>query len=369
MTEMANLHDQAMELADRAFVARRRGDAEGSRRLLAQALELELAAANLVRDDTSAEPTRSVLYRSAASLAMDVEEFRLAERLIATALAGEPPQEIANELHDLLTEAAFLLRLKQRNIEIEPGELHLSIAGNAVGYGIALSDVFIDRVKDMERILYRTAERLLGHLFRERGAPKREIQDAYSLYLSAPRAGSFEVTLRLGRQLELPGLDFSVQVIDEVMECFTLLTEAQEDRLRQKIPQEAYFQNFVGLAKRVSPDGDRVSLVGLASFKKGKQVKLAISKRQKEILPTGKPLAPPEEAGLVTVTGRLLLADARKPLGRIQLVEESGTSHPVAVPEGMMSDIVRPLWDDVVTVTGVRKGKTVRLRDILRAND
>jgi len=300
---------------------------------------------------------------------MEVQDYRLAERLIATALGGEPPSEIASELYDLLTHASFQRRLKERKIGLEPGELHLSLAGNAIGYGIALSEVLIDRIKDMERILYRTVERLLGHEFRERGAPKRDIQNVYSLYISAPRAGSFEVTMRLGRQMELPGLDFSEQIIDEVMECFMLLQVAQEERLRERIPQEPYYRNFLGLAERIAPDGDRVSLVGLTSLRQGKEVKLAISRKQKDISPILKALTLREEAKLVTVTGRLLLADARKPLGKIQLVEESGAAHPIAVPEGMMNDIVRPLWEDVVTVTGIRKGKIVHLREITRVVD
>jgi hypothetical protein len=369
MKEITQLHDKAMDLADQAFLAKRRGDVPQSRDLYTQALALELKAADLLRDQSSAEPSRSVLYRSAASLAIDVEDFRLAEKLIATALAGEPPPEIEAELHDLLTQASFQRSLRELRIELEPGELQLSIAGNAVGLGIALSEVFIDRVKDMERILFRTVERLLGHDFRERGLPKRQIQEAYSLYLGAPRSGSFEVTLRLGRQMELPGLDLSAQVIGEVMDCFTLFSQAQEDRLKQRIPQESYYNNFIGLAKRIAPDGERVSVVGLTSLMRGAQVNLAITRKQKDIAPMAKIITPAEETRLVKVTGRLLLADARKPLGKIQLVEESGLSHPVSIPEGMMNDIVRPLWDDVVTVTGIRKGRIVHLKEIVRARE
>jgi len=367
MTEITKLHDEAMDLADRAFLAKRRGDGPQSRDLYAQALALEIKAADLLRDQPSAEPSRSILYRSAASLAIDVENFRLADRLIATALSGEPPPEIEAELHDLLTQASFQRHLRERRIELQPGELQLSIAGNAVGQGIALSEVFVDRVKDIERVLFRTLERLLGCDFRERGAPRRDMQEAYSLYVSTPRPGSFEVTLRLGRQMELPGLDFSNQAIGEVMDCFTLLSQDREDRLREKIPQEPYYNNFIGLAKRIAPDGERVSVVGLTSLIRGNRVNLAMVRKQKEIAPITKIITPAEEVGIVEVTGRLLLADARKPLGKIQLVEESGLSHIVSVPEGMMNDIVRPLWDDLVTVTGIRKGKTVHLKEIVRA--
>ena len=48
------------------------------------------------------EPSRSVLLRSAASLAFECHELREAERLASQALGGEPPSEIAQELRELL---------------------------------------------------------------------------------------------------------------------------------------------------------------------------------------------------------------------------------------------------------------------------
>ena len=46
-------------------------------------------------------------YRSAASLALQCQQFREAERLIATALSGNPPVEIAEELRELLEKRYF----------------------------------------------------------------------------------------------------------------------------------------------------------------------------------------------------------------------------------------------------------------------
>jgi hypothetical protein len=34
------------------------------------------------------------------------------------------------------------------------------------------------------------------------------------------------------------------------------------------------------------------------------------------------------------------------------------------VPDGMMSDIVKPLWEEEVTVIGVQKGKKIHLMQI-----
>ena len=74
----------------------------GAKAKFQKALDYECLSAESLFNDYHAEPIRSVLYRSAASLALICEEYREAERLIATALCGDPPDEIANELRVLL---------------------------------------------------------------------------------------------------------------------------------------------------------------------------------------------------------------------------------------------------------------------------
>ena len=66
----------------------------------------------------------------------------------------------------------------------------------------------------------------------------------------------------------------------------------------------------------------------------------------------------------MTVTGRLLFADERRNTHIIRLIEDNGTEYKISVPPGMMSDIVKPLWRDRVTVIGVQKRKTIFLQDI-----
>lgn len=103
--QMSNvLHQEAMDLAESALIAKLRVDLAQENQLLRQAFEKEAQAAALIAHDLSAEPTRSVLHRSAASLAIECGEFQVAERLIMTALTGNPPQEIAAELKDLFVQ-------------------------------------------------------------------------------------------------------------------------------------------------------------------------------------------------------------------------------------------------------------------------
>ncbi len=95
------LHDKAMEIAQAAFVARMQGELENVKPLSCQAFEYERKAAMLLLNDYDVEPTRSVLFRSAASLALNFENYREAERMIALGLLGNPPQEILEELRAL----------------------------------------------------------------------------------------------------------------------------------------------------------------------------------------------------------------------------------------------------------------------------
>jgi gamma-glutamyltranspeptidase len=83
MSQIQELHKQAMDLAEAGFTVKVRGGLAQAIQLYQQALDKESQAASLIADKLDAEPTRSVLHRSAASLAIDCGEFRTAERLIA----------------------------------------------------------------------------------------------------------------------------------------------------------------------------------------------------------------------------------------------------------------------------------------------
>jgi hypothetical protein len=123
MSQIQTLHQQAMDLAEAAAVARLRGAIEQATQLTRQAFELETQTANLIAGVLDAEPTRSVLHRSAASLAIECGELRAAERLIATALSGSPPPEIAEELKDLFIQINLSQYLKRQGIDMDINEL------------------------------------------------------------------------------------------------------------------------------------------------------------------------------------------------------------------------------------------------------
>ena len=377
MTDIKLIHRQAMEQSDLALVARMRGDEQAAVNHVVTAYELEAKAANALTHQTGAEPTRSVLFRSAATLARDCGRFSEAEKLIYKALSGEPPADIAGELQDLLEQVNFHRHLELRGIQLADEEIQMAITGNSVGFGMAPTDVFLSRVRSTENLLYRTAERQQKRPYRDRGRRDGQLAQDMELYMSVPRAACFAVTFRVGGSLQqsLPGLSPGETVIDELLDCLQLYTQHQEAQLKERISEDAYYRNFVSLARTLQPDGAKVNMVGFTTVRRGTTKQVAMTEASDDAPPlTAQDVMPEQgkkakpDAELVELRGELLIANATKKSGKqsgeIEIVTSGNVRVKVVVPPGMMSDIVKPLWESEVQVTGTRKGKKVHLMQI-----
>ena len=362
-----------MEYADEAFGARRRGQFDAALRYFERAFIAEKSAAILLVE-TDLEPTRSVLCRSAATLALDCGKVREAEKLVAIALAGDPPDEIANELREIFELANFERHLELHDLSLGDGDLQITFAGNSISKGIAPRKEVFTRVGELEKLLLRTDERINAQGFSENLHLQRKID----FYISTPRAASFSMTLKFGllKQLRLPSFGDERSVIDELMTCLELLNQRKLQQLQEKIPDPAYFRNFVGLAKKIAPDGDRISLVGLTALKNGTEWNVRFSQKREEFpdLPIETAAVPDIELSEreETVSGVLKFADAMKSDNEIRLEVENGKAWKILVREGLMEDIVRPHWGERVRVRGLKvkkKQKTLVLSDILPLED
>ena len=125
MSQIQELHKQAMDLAEMAQVAKLKNNSDLASQLSRQAFEKERLAAELIVNDLAAEPTRSILYRSAATLAIDCGEIYIAERLITTALSGNPPSEIAEELKDLFVQINIHKYFARRGVVFDESKLQI----------------------------------------------------------------------------------------------------------------------------------------------------------------------------------------------------------------------------------------------------
>jgi len=145
MKNARELHQHAMLISSEADKQLQAGKVEKYLELGKQAFELEREAAMMLFSELGAEPTRSVLYRSAATLALNCNQPKEAKKLIHAALSGSPPEAIEHELIELDTQVEAvlveqgqishqqlayltLLRGKALNFRIKPRTPHHSLA-------------------------------------------------------------------------------------------------------------------------------------------------------------------------------------------------------------------------------------------------
>lgn len=369
MKTIRELHNESMDCAELAMIAKLRSNYEEAEHLYEKALFYELEAIQILDQTDASEPTYSVLHRSAATLALDCNNPKKAEQIVAKALSHNPPKEIAEELRDLFEQVNFRRHLLRRGIVLDEDEMQMSLAGKEVGFGVVNSEEFLQRVQNASKIIYRLVERRQNKPFRERGRIRKALKDDYEVFVSVPRAASFSITLKLGRptsQQKLPGFSSVPEIIDEFMNLMDLVNRDAVKEIKECIPDEAYFRNFVGLSKLIAPDGENVSMVGFTATRKGQDKFVEVTRPKKEII-TPKGDTPAEiEPKTRTVKGHLLFADGTHgESGLIKIVDETTKKpHLIKVPEGMMSDIVKPMWDSIVIVTGSKEGRYIHLEDI-----
>ena len=111
-------HDLAMDQADRARLAKQRGDHERSVSLFRSALEHELAAIAGFSGEVL-QPTHAVLHGSAGWLAIDCDLPEKAIQLAEAGLAQDPSNEFRLELEMLLSYAGRRLSEKRRRLNAE----------------------------------------------------------------------------------------------------------------------------------------------------------------------------------------------------------------------------------------------------------
>ena len=367
MSSVKDSHNQAMDAAFFAARERRRGNGEKAAELFKQALQHELdAIAGMSEADGM---SWAVLHRSAGWLALDCNRPRLAEQLACRALAGEPHPEITEELRDLLEHANLHQYLEPQGIVLGTAEVQLTLTGHAVANGIALMSDVVSRMNNFQSLVYRIAQRMLEKPYQ--GRIPNDIRNRYRAFAAPPRSGSFAISLRIGEpspQLSLPGFFSSEEIIHEFMDLMELANSVKIDEIQERIPNSEYQRNFLGLAKTLAPDGDRIRQVGFVVGGEATRTLSVTTPASRFPLPDNGERNQPG-VSVREVSGTLRYADAgagASNRNRIKLINDNGPTHAINVPAGMMDDIVRPLWNSFVTVRGSMSGrqKIFRLQEI-----
>lgn len=362
MNSVRDLHNEAMRLAQLAMVARHAGEFERAQSLALQAYQYEAEAADLVPNEESSEPTRSILYRSAASLAYQSKEFKVAQRLIAKGLSGYPPVQIEQQLRDLYEQVNFEQHLVLRGVTLADEDLQLALQGNVVGSGTILYTEFKKRMDQTHQLIDRTVQRLMGRTY-QLGGRIAQIYKPFEPALSVPRIGSFAVTIKLihpeGRQLPL--VPNAAQVIDELLNGIELINREDENSLKDLIQEERYYQNFVSLTRDIAPDGDKINLVGFTS--NNRTVALTRKRAEISLVPTRNTDESVESnRESIIIRGILDYATVRQ-RNVIGLTTDEGKEYDIRIEAGM-DDLVISYWRQRVVVTGHYDGRYVYPEDV-----
>lgn len=370
MTTVRELHNKAMEHAHRARIARNTGNFEDAINQAEIAFGFEQEAARLVPDGDKAEPTRSILYRGAASLALQCNKYPEAIKLAATGLTGNPSAKIEKDLLSILEQVKFSMFLQDQGEELESGELLLTMLGDAVSTGVVLYNEFKDRIDIAIRLVNKTVQRLMQREYQAGG----QVANEYKIFeqaLAVPATqNSFSMSLRLVRREDEHQSQLLIhdaqQVIDEIIYGVDLINSNQELALREHIKDERYYANFVNLVSAIAPDGEKISNVALSSTK----TKSALTRPSREIVPIT--IEEPEgETGKeyisIEIEGELRFADdeySHKSETFVGVVTSSGDKRRVK-PDAGIDELIEQYWRRRVRIIGKTDGDIIYASNII----
>ena len=359
------MHRKAMEFADEAYIGRLEKDRKKYLHFTRLALEKEAAAADLMVDE-DVEPTRSVLHRSAATLAWRCQEYDRAKRLAYRALAGNPPSDIEWELNDLLG----TVKLEEAGIRLGKEQLQFSLQGGEIGHGKAALSELSSRMPSIRRMLQITA----NSVYRRLSNTGDDIVERFSeipVFIDGTAPGSFIVSLRLGMpvQSELPGFERFENVVQPFLDNLNLLERSEFYELEKELGDPADYLGFVNAARKLAPDGKKVDLVKFQASLDDQLRVVSFSRPQRFLANFPLPKGAEDQEAIngyqatdfdIRKTGVLKLADGLVKT-KCVLVTDENAEWDIEGPEETLDAIVRAYFKRRVEV----KGKRMRKRNLV----
>jgi hypothetical protein len=151
------------------------------------------------------------------------------------------------------------------------------------------------------------------------------------------------------------------------MDLIQFVNDGENYEIHERIPDSKYLDNFLSLATKIAPDGDRVRQISFTSLTLGEQRAVTFTRlagsiiRPSSDIQTG-PNIPAEQHSLI---GTLQGADVtQRTGGLVKIVDDYGKTHNVRVPKRLVHNIVRPMWGSRVVIAHTRQGNRMILEDI-----
>jgi len=346
MSTVKQLHDEAMMLLQDAIMFRHNGENDTADKVYKKAYILESNAAESVSQKPNCEPTRSILFRSSASLAYQAGDYDNSLNLIGKCLSGNPTARIKNEIRELYENIYFKMYLNQKRIMLTDEEIDFHLTGNQISNGLIFYKEFIDRINSLIQIIKKTTLRMFNK-------PYRSISEIFSPILHPVSSGSFSITIKIAYN-KCQQQDFFVNpsvVVDEIMDCFDFIQNEKEDELFYRIKDETFYNNFVSNTKKIAPDGKNITSVDFIT--KRKDLKFL---RRSDSIPlllkeNDEPLQV-NKLEKITISGILDLASSKQGKDEFaEITDENGKAYKIVIKEGL-DDYVRSYYKTKVIVEG-----------------
>ena len=374
LKQSARLHHAAMDHADDALLARHKGDKEGYYGFTEEAYLKEAEAAEMIRHDLSHQ-MYAILHRSAATLAFRCGKFREAEQFVIHGLVADPDVKLREELHNLLIDVRFYSWLGSSLPPASNNELVMTLTGTEADSGAIEVASFASRISSCESLIRNTIGDVQQFPFRD----IRKLDANYRILTAPPSKGSFKINIQLievGQQ-SLPGFDVVEKVYDKVMASFKTLENGDTTALEASFNEDEYFHSFMGLARKLAPDGKRVNAFSLEADVKGARDIIVFERTTEDI---DSIYSPPERTNkeyqlseeTVTLVGTVRAANGTVDTDQVIFDDDDGKRWYITVPdelrEKLGEKVARPYFELRAKVEGYHRYVEKR-RDRLQLKD
>jgi hypothetical protein len=353
--ELNQLHARAMELADMA-----KFDTDTDRTLLLYraALEYESRVAEELFC-TDLEPSRSIILRSAASLALQCGEIDSAERFAAQGLGGRPEPVVAQGLRDMIFEVNLRRSIDTHFAVGVPSKMHVTFAGPHATPNSIEPRLFATHMETLHSMMFRVYENLLGNPFRESGRRRsRSIQDDVVFRYEAASNGVFGYDLSAQRVQEKFGFaDNGENVVQSTANVLRWASSGDRNQLlRFCNDNRDYYRYFVHGTKGLLPDGRKVRQIGFMTDSDSAEP-IVVGTATRDVI-NRRMVYDEDAAEHLEIRGYLDRANRRS--STIAIRDEEGQTHNLQIQGGITAKMLGRLWDtEVIAYASVRKGNTL----------
>ena len=361
----AELHSKSESLAIEASLAQRNRDASSAQELFRQAARFEKQALDAL--DSSKVRTRGITAVSTVALWFKSGEYVQAELVAHSALSDVSMPEFARQELRNLVQAIWTETTKQAaGVEFVPGQVLVSVKGGEVVTGGAPLDLIVDKVQTIQAMFYRTIEFLNGVSHRRVGPPTKELQKSCRPWLFQSVPGSYQFSVGIQKPAQPDFFKEDVQperIAQHFLEIVGASTTDDGTDLEKLVPDEAYRNTFLKLARNLAPTGTTFDRIELTASGDSRPIALGIEARKNINQRLKSKVSEAGESPQDVNDLRGVLRAVHLDKDWLEVVVDGS---PVLVNglEDAVDDIIGPMVNRAVVVKAIAQGKKYKYVDI-----